>query len=220
MRRLAILIAILAALLAACGNQPAAAALQSDEVGPVRLAPPSSGADAQLTVQVEVGEFADAWADARSIALGAGGTVTEATTGVIREDGRRYSHGTITADLPTSRLDGALTSFGSLGTLVNSEVRLVPTSRPLATVIVTITESPSAVPSVDGPKGRVGEALDTAGDILLTMLAIAIVAGAVAIPLGLVALLGFAVWRRFANPAPPARPAAEPEPEQEPAGVS
>jgi hypothetical protein len=205
-----------ATILAACGGEAGATEVlaQGDEVGPVQLAPPSTGADAELTIQVDVGDFADTWSDARSVALGAGGTVTEATTGIVREDGKRYSHGTVTADIPTNRLDDVLSSLGSLGTVVHSEVRLVSTARPVSVVVVTITESPSVVPAVDGPQGRIGQALETAGDILLTVLAVAIVAGAVMVPLALAALLIFAVWRRFTQTP------QQPEPEQEHATVS
>ncbi len=193
---------VLLVVLGACGsgaNGATAIAAQSDDSRPVRLAPPDEvgGSESEMVIQIEVGTFAEKWRTAQGVAARFGGTVTATATGVVEEDGDRFSYGAVTIEIPSDRLDSATEFLESLGTVVSSNFRSGVFSRPTSEIVATITESPSAVTRVESPGGRVAGALDTAGDILLTMVAVAIVAGAVLIPLGLVALLGLAVWHRI-----------------------
>jgi len=204
MRRVLMVGLLALGVLGACGvgaDGATSIVAQADEPGPVRLAPPDSatGAQSELVVQIDPGTFAARWAEAQATAVRVGGLVTSTSTGVVEERGSRYSYGTVTMEVPSDRLDATLETLASLGSVVSSNFRLIESPRSTSRIVATVTEVPSAVSQVDVPRARVATALDTAGDILLTMVAIAIVAGAVLIPLGLVLLVGLALWRRLST---------------------
>ena len=121
MRRLLILVAVTSLVIGAFGSAAGAesiAAVQDDD-WPIRLAPPDAavGADADILVHIEDDTFDEVWGEARAIARGAGGVVSLTSTGVVSENGRRYSHGSFTATVPTTRLDDVIASLGALGTV-------------------------------------------------------------------------------------------------------
>jgi len=226
MKRGLMLAVILLVVLGACGADVDGArsiVAQSEDQRPVRLAPPDDvgGGESELVIQIDVGTFADQWRTAQETAPRFGGVVTATATGLVEENGGRFSFGTLTIEVPSDRFDSALDFLGSLGTVVSSNFRSDGFSRPSSEIVATITESPSAVARVESPGGRVSDALDTAGDILLTMVAVAIVAGAVLIPLGLALLLGLAVWQKISRQRMVSKPpnSADSQPESEPEPV-
>lgn len=223
MKRGLMLAVVLMVVLGACGadlDGSRSIVAQSDDQQPVRLAPPDAvgSGESELVIQIEVGTFAEQWRAAQETAGRFGGVVTATTTGLVDEEGGRFSFGTLTIEVPSDRFDSALDLLRSLGTVVSSDFRSGAFSRTTSEIVATITESPSAVARVEPAQGRVSDALDTAGDILLTMVAVAIVAGAVLIPLGLLLLLGLAVWQKISRqrvvPTPPSVAGSEPEAER------
>lgn len=209
MRRLLLIVSVLMVLLTGCGaaaDGAGLAAVQNDDGAPIRLAPPSESqhAEAELVVLIDEGGFDARWNDLRSIGLGLGGQVTSATTGITEYRSERYEFGTIHMTVPTHRFDEALDRIEALGEPVSSTYRIVTDRVDTdSTIVATITESPGVIAASPAPEGRIDRALATAGDILLTALSIVIVAGAVLIPVGLVALLGLVIWRRLAPARPP-----------------
>lgn len=93
---------------------------------------------------------------------------------------------------------------------IEGRMRYLDSRTTFATLTVGLTEVPGATPvPVDEPVAEPGilmEALETAGTVLLSVVAFMIVAAAFALPIGIVALIAYGVWRAFGggrkDPAP------------------
>lgn len=197
---LAIALLVGSIALAACGSAPSAAAeLAPASAQPTILQPPdedrSVGGDAEIVIQVD-GETLDARrADLEGIVFGVGGWISSTSTGTSVYRGDRYDFGTYVLEVPEHRFSEVLDRIEGLGERVSSDIAFRETGA-TSTIVATLTESPA--PSVVGdpaPRSRIDSALDTAGDVLLTILSVLIVAGAVIIPVLLLTVVAYAVWR-------------------------
>lgn len=115
----------------------------------------------------------------------------------------------------TSRVDQLVTLQNQMRDVlleieaIEGRIRYLESRTQFSTLTVGLTEVPGATPvPVEEPSdpGILMEALDTAGTVLLSMVAFIIVAMAFALPIGIVALIAYGVWRAFGgvrrNPEP------------------
>ena len=135
----------------------------------------------------------------RGIVAELGGWVTRSRSGINEFDGRRYEYATAVIDLPERRFEEFIALLDGLGQRILLDYSSLPAPGTTTVAVdVTLTDSAEPYLDIDGsspPDGRVDRALNTAGDVLLTMLSILIVAGAVVIPIGLMTAFGYAIWR-------------------------
>lgn len=83
---------------------------------------------------------------------------------------------------------------------IEGRLRYLDSRTQFSTLTVGLTEAPVAVP-VEMPQapGIIESALDQAGTVLLSMVAFLIVAAAFALPIAIVAAIGYGVWRAISG---------------------
>ncbi len=203
--------------------QPTELQPPDDEV-PV-LFPPDRGmrGEADVVVLVDEGAFSHRWRELRELALASGGWVVTARTDIGEHEGRSYEYGTAELAVPHHAFDDLLLWIGELGGRVSMLIGYQPASdTSTSTVLVTLTEEaePFFSDRESSSEGRIDRALDTAGDVLLTMASVLIVAAAVVVPVAVLAAIAYAVWRAVRRRWPIAELAAAAptvEPLEEPA---
>ena len=214
MKRVSMALLLVALAFAACGAGPAAG-LTDTAIQPTVLTPPDNQTpvlyppdaepgfrgEANVVILVEGVPFAQRWRTVRTVATEFGGWVSSARTGFAEYEGDTYEFGTAVLEIRSEAFDDLLARVQELGRVISTEFSIVPTGGDdTSTVVVTLTESAAPYYSAgagtaSGPDGRVDRALDTAGGVLLTMLSVLIVGGAVLLPVVVLALIAYAVWR-------------------------
>lgn len=219
---LAATVALAALAAGPAGAQPTELLPPDDEV-PV-LFPPDRALPGQADVVVLVDDagFPHRWRELRELTMAAGGWVVSARSEVGEHDGRTYEFGTAELAVPHDGFDELLLWIGELGRRVSMDVDYQPDGGSTAsTITVTLTEEaePFFTDANGRAEGRIDRALRTAGDVLLTIVAVLIVAGAVIIPVVLLAAIAYAVWRAVRRrwpiaelPSPAVETAEEPAP--------
>ena len=164
------------------------------------LYPPDSGFESQANIVILIDDapLAARWQELRTLANEAGGWVSSAQTSVGEYDGQRYEYGTAVIQVPGWAFEDLLSWIQEIGERISYDFSVTPTSgEPTSTIVVTLTDN--AAPFIgsfgSGSEGRVDRALDTAGDVLLTMLSVLIVAGAVIVPVVALLTIAYGVWR-------------------------
>jgi len=174
------------------------------------LYPPDSElmGHADLVLLVDRGSFDRSWREVRAVIDQAGGRVIGASASIGEYEGRTYEFGTVELQIPNYLFEDALSWFSELGRPIAADIGYEATRGPEASIVITMTEEAGPFYGSPGPgsDGRIGQALDTAGDVLLTIAAVLIVAGAVIIPIGVLALVAYAVWRAARRRWPIAEP--------------
>ena len=199
----------------ACGTSPASGL---DESQPTLLTPPEgetpvlhppdtdpvTRGEAFLVIYVERGDFDSVWRELHAIAESHGGWVSSVYTGTGEHRGESYDFGTAILELPEYSFNEAVDRVQELGLRISSNATLFSSADPFTRFSVTLTESDTAFSTgfEPEPEGRVDRALDTAGDVLLTILSVLIVAGAVVAPVVVLSLIGYWVWRSIRHRYP------------------
>ena len=202
--RVITLAALLAGLFAVAIPALALQPTELEEIGPTELVSDDTGGRAEISVAVRAGEFEARWLDVQRSTSRHGGTVVSATVDTVERDGRTVAFGVAELRVPPSGFTPLLSEILSSGRLIDGS--LEGNDAAVSEITVTLTESPE-IP-VDGgvvdDESRLGRALDTAGDVVLTILSVVIVGGAAVIPVAILAGLGYAAWRwtqtRFDRP--------------------
>lgn len=177
---------------------PTAAGAQPDELEPVPntvLGPPNAASDAEITVIVQPGQFPFYWLELQRTTTRNGGSVVSATAESIQRDGRTVSYGIAELRLPPEAFGTVLGDILTFGTLVEGSIE--GSGGVIADLVVTLSES-EAVPVGSDPgsaDSRLGQALDTAATVVLTIVSVVIVVGAAVIPVAILALVAYGVWR-------------------------
>ena len=206
-KRLAIVLVVMI-VGTACGISPASGL---DQAQPTLLTPPAdetpvlhppdadpvTRGEAFLVIHVERGEFDSEWRELHAIAERYGGWVSSVYTGTGGNRGESYEFGTAILELPQYSFSEAVDRVQELGSRISSTATLLSPTETFTRLSVTLTESDTAFYAGfdPAPEGRVDRALDTAGDVLVTILSVLIVAGAVVAPVVVLSLIGYWVWR-------------------------
>ena len=216
-RRLSILVMVTAMLLAVV---PAASASDVGMAQPTELFPPDGEVPilyppdtelkghADLVLLIDRGSFDRSWRQVRDLIDQAGGRVVGASSSIGEFEGRTYEYGTVELELPNYLFEDALSWFSELGRPIAADIGYESTRDPEATIVITMTEEAGPFYGAPDPRpdGRIGQALDTAGDVLLTIASVLIVAGAVIVPIAALVLVAYAVWRGARRRWPIAEP--------------
>jgi hypothetical protein len=169
----------------------APAQTQLEEIEPPRAE--TAGGTAELTIVVDPLGFSAAWLEVQRSASRHGGTVLSATAETVERDGQLISVGVAELRVPPSGFPDVLGDVLSVGTLVDGLFTGDVTG--VVGVDVTVTESVH-VTTTSGPEGSmISRALDTAGNVVLTIASVVIVVAAAVVPLALLALAGYAAFR-------------------------
>lgn len=220
---------------------------------------------ADLSVQLQPGEFDQAWSRLSQMVTELGGYVGDATTRLETIDGEKYTVATATARIPAERFDAALARFDELGertalsisgqdvseefidlrsrlthwqaqeafylelmeeaTTIDESIRVknqldsvqltieqirgrlnfLESRTELSTVTLRLTEVPGDSPvgtvGPDPEPGTISQALERAQDVLLGIVGFAIIAVAAIVPVTVLALVGYGVWRFWVRAA-------------------
>ena len=209
LKRIAVGLIFVGAVLTACGSavahgvesiaQPTELQPPDGEV-PV-LYPPDGPHRGEAAVVLFVDEVpvGVAWQQVRGITAELGGWVSKSSTGLGMYEGERYEYVAAVVDIPEYRFEDFIVWLDELGERIHFDYQTLPAvGSGTVTVDVTLTDSVDpfvGIDSLSSSTGRLERALDTAGDVLLTILSVVIIAGAVVVPIGVMALFGFVVWR-------------------------
>ena len=149
------------------------------------------------------------------------GAIVGASSAVGEHEGHTYEYGTVEMRVPAFRFEEAIGWLAALGQTIGADIAYEASRGVDSTIVVTITEE--GEPFFGSPdrssQSRIEQAVDTAGDVLLTMAAVLIVAGAVIVPVAVLAVLAYLVWRSARRRWPITEPGvavAETEDEPEP----
>ncbi len=180
------------------------------------LAPPQAGLRAKLSVVVPPGEFPFYWVELQGLTTSHGGPVVSARAESIERDGRTVGFGVAQLRVPPSGFVSVLGEIIDSGTLI--EAAIAGSAGGVADMTVRLSESGAVAAEAGGisDEGRVSRALDSAAEVLFTIVGVAIVVAAAVLPLGVLGLVAYAGWRwsqrRLAPTAEMTRPqAAEPD---------
>ena len=195
-------------LLTACGAAPVQAfesiaqpteLRPPDGETPILYPPEASNGEASVVVLIDEVPMSVAWTQLTAIAGDVGGRVTGSSTGTSTYDGERYEYAVVVLEIPEFAFSDFFSFTSELGRELAFDYSTYPaTEFGSITVVVTLTDlAEPFVGTGSGPvPGRIDRALDTAGDVLLTVLSILIVGGAVLLPIALLAGVGYVVWKK------------------------
>lgn len=209
-RRIALVVVAATLFIGACGAgvvsaQPTELQPPDEEV-PV-LYPPDEvpGGEAHLVLLIDEVPIAVAWSQLERIAADLGGWISSSTSGTSSFAGERYEYVVAVVEMPEYQFHDFIAFSSELGRQVSFEYSTYSSSSGTITTIVTLTEVAGPFGSAEPAPSRLDQALDTAGDVLLTVLSVLIIGGAVILPVAILAAVAWLVWRavrrRFPEPA-------------------
>jgi hypothetical protein len=221
MRRIATVLAVgllvFMHLVPTAGAETIAQPSELERVPVTVLEPPGRAGSAELTVVVPRGEFSFYWLELQRLVTSQGGSVLRATADTVQQDGLPVTYGVAEVEVPSSSVGVVIGEIIGFGSLVDGTIESSSGSAASWPIAITLSDS-TAVPIGAGgleDESTLGRALDTAKDVMLTIFSVVIVVASAVIPIGLMAGLGYLLYRwarnAFDGSAPPAEQERQPE---------